>query len=101
MRILPGILLLALLTAAGPAPQVTRREELAKPFPGKFVDLTSALGVHFQYISSHTPKHYLPETMGAGVALFDYDTNDRLAIFLVNAPPPPHPPPTTTRPHKP
>ncbi len=100
MRILPGILLLALLTAAGPAPQVTRREELAKPFPGKFVDLTSALGVHFQYISSHTPKHYLPETMGAGVALFDYDNDDRLDIFLVNGAPLADPTPKGSVPQK-
>ncbi len=53
----------------------------------KFVDVTAALGVHFQYIASHTPKHYLPETMGAGVALFDYDNDGRLDLFLVNGAP--------------
>jgi hypothetical protein len=38
-------------------------------------------------MSSHTAKHYLPETMGAGVALFDYDNDGRLDIFLVNGAP--------------
>jgi len=44
--------------------------------PGKFIDLASTLSDHFQYISSHTSKKYLIETMGAGVALFDYGMTD-------------------------
>src|SRR5467141_2959963 len=87
MRILPGILLLALLTAAGPFPQGPKPGLPAKPFPGTFPDLASSLSVHFRDISSHTAKHYLPETMGAGVALFDYDNDGRLDIFLVNGAP--------------
>jgi hypothetical protein len=55
--------------------------------PGSFVDLTSSLGVHFQYLASHTSRKYLPETMGAGVALFDYDNDGRLDVFLVNGAP--------------
>ena len=30
---------------------------------------------------------YLPETMGAGVALFDFDNDGKLDIFLVNGAP--------------
>jgi hypothetical protein len=100
MRILPGLLLLALLTAAGPFPLGPKPRDPAKPFPGKFVDLASALGVHFRYISSHTPKHYLPETMGAGVALFDYDNDGRLDIFLVNGAPLADPTPKGSVPQK-
>jgi hypothetical protein len=55
--------------------------------PGKFSDVTSSLGVHFQYRASHTGKKYLLETMGSGVALFDYDNDGRLDIFLVNGAP--------------
>jgi hypothetical protein len=54
---------------------------------GKFVDITQRLGVDFQYQASHTSRKYLPETMGAGVALFDYDNDGRLDIFLVNGAP--------------
>jgi hypothetical protein len=52
-----------------------------------FVDVTQRLGVSFQYLSSHTSKKYLLETMGPGVALFDYDNDGRLDIYLVNGAP--------------
>jgi hypothetical protein len=50
----------------------------------QFVDVTAQSGVHFQHVASHTSKKYLPETMGSGVALFDFDNDGRLDIFLVN-----------------
>jgi len=51
---------------------------------GSFVDVTQQLGVSFQYRASHTSKKYLLETMGGGVAVFDYDNDGRLDIYLVN-----------------
>ena len=51
---------------------------------GQFVDTTAKSGVHFQHVASYTSKKYLPETMGSGVALFDYDNDGRLDIFFVN-----------------
>ena len=64
----------------------------APPAPGSrsveaFVDTTQRLGVNFQYRASHTSRKYLLETMGAGVALFDYDNDGRLDIYLVNGAP--------------
>jgi hypothetical protein len=50
----------------------------------KFSDVTSTLGLHFQHVASHTSKKYLIESMGSGVALFDYDNDGRLDIFVVN-----------------
>src|SRR6266480_3538665 len=67
---------------------------------GKFVDVTAALGIHFQYLSSHVSKHYLIETMGAGVALFDYDNDGRLDVFLVNGAPLSDPTPKGAIPQK-
>jgi enediyne biosynthesis protein E4 len=49
-----------------------------------FTDITQASGVSFQHKASHTAKKYLLETMGSGVALFDYDNDGQLDIFLVN-----------------
>ncbi|HZD75377.1 MAG TPA: VCBS repeat-containing protein, partial [Acidobacteriaceae bacterium] len=55
--------------------------------PGNFVDITAKAGVHFQGRASHTAKKYLIETMGSGVALFDYDNDGLLDIFFVNGAP--------------
>src|ERR1700722_8868380 len=55
--------------------------------PGNFVDITSRSHVAFVGQASHTSKKYLPETMGSGVALFDYDNDGLLDIFFVNGAP--------------
>jgi enediyne biosynthesis protein E4 len=76
-----------LLTAAFSARDGFRATAQTQGIPGKFSDVTAALGVNFRNRSSHTSKKYLLETMGAGVALFDYDNDGRLDIFLVNGAP--------------
>lgn len=55
--------------------------------PGNFMDVTAKSGVNFLHQAPHTSKRYLIETMGSGVALFDYDNDGRLDIFLVNGAP--------------
>jgi len=51
------------------------------------VEISQRLGINFQHQASHTSKKYLPETMGSGVALFDYDNDGRLDIFFPNGAP--------------
>jgi len=68
--------------------------------PGLFVDITQKSGVNFRYQASHTSKKYLIETMGPGVAVFDYDNDGRLDIFLVNGAPLDDPTPLGTIPKK-
>jgi enediyne biosynthesis protein E4 len=68
-----------------PAPTVLCQSSSPSPLiEPRFSDVTSVLGVHFQHVASHTFKKYLIETMGSGVALFDYDNDGRLDIFAVN-----------------
>jgi hypothetical protein len=55
--------------------------------PGWFVDTTAKTRVNFRGQASHTAKKYLLETMGSGVALFDYDNDGLLDIFFVNGAP--------------
>jgi enediyne biosynthesis protein E4 len=68
--------------------------------PGKFVDVTSQVGIHFMHQAPHTSRKYLIETMGSGVALFDCDNDGRLDIFLVNGAPFSDPTPKGTIPQK-
>ena len=49
-----------------------------------FTDITTASKVDFKHEASPTSNKYLIETMGGGVALFDYDNDERLDIFFVN-----------------
>ena len=86
-------------TVAGIRSRVTTPQN-QRPSPPKFADVTSVLGLSFQYIASHTSRKYLLETMGSGVALFDYDNDGRLDIFLVNGAPLGDPTPKGTIPQK-
>src|ERR1700676_5805869 len=54
------------------------------PTPGRFLDVTEKLGIHFRQQASPTGRKYLLETMGSGVALFDYDNDGRLDVFFAN-----------------
>ena len=81
-------------------PQSTPASKQTTTVQPKFSDVTSALGLHFQHIASHTSKKYLIETMGSGVALFDYDNDGRLDIFAVNGAPLSDPTPKGTIPQK-
>lgn len=90
---------LSLLSFAQNAAQSEKMQPIADT-PGRFVDITKKSGVNFQYQSSHTSKKYLIETMGAGVALFDYDNDGRLDIFLINGTPLDDPTPKGTIPKK-
>jgi hypothetical protein len=48
-----------------------------------FVESAAAAGLAFTHVNGATGHYYLPEVMGAGVALFDYDNDGDLDVFLV------------------
>lgn len=55
----------------------------ATPLPW-FEDITRRAGIHFRTEASPTSQKYLIESMGGGVAVFDYDGDGRLDLFFVN-----------------
>jgi hypothetical protein len=49
-----------------------------------FTDITEQAGINFKHVSS-PEKKYIVESMSGGVALFDYDNDGYLDIYLVNS----------------
>jgi hypothetical protein len=100
----PAVLLFALLAAAAPAsageapaPQSDKSDKpdrsdksdksdkSHKPLPvPAFRDVTRQAGVTFEHHSA-PEKKYILESMSGGVALFDFDGDDLLDIYLVNS----------------
>ncbi len=50
----------------------------------QFADGTAYAGIAFRHNSGAFGKKYLPETMGSGLALFDYDNDGWLDVFFAN-----------------
>ena len=61
----------------------TRLAAVAPPLP--FTDVTRAAGIDFQHETGAYGERLLPETMGGGVAFFDYDDDGDQDLLLVNS----------------
>ena len=45
----------------------------------------AASGISWVHVSGQSPEMYMPETVGAGCAFFDYDNDGWMDIYLVNS----------------
>ncbi|MEM1206780.1 MAG: CRTAC1 family protein [Acidobacteriota bacterium] len=70
------------------APEAVVEETSAPDLP--FTDLTQAAGIDFVHFNGAYGDKLLPETMGGGVAFFDYDADDDPDLLFVNSGPWPH-----------
>ncbi|MEO6816342.1 MAG: CRTAC1 family protein [Edaphobacter sp.] len=53
--------------------------------PIRFTDITDKSGIHFRHNNGAFGKKYLPETMGSGVCVLDYDNDGWQDILFVNS----------------
>ena len=59
---------------------------LARPSGAiRFTDITEQAGIHFRHNSGAFGQKYLPETMGSGVCVLDYDNDGWQDILFVNS----------------
>ncbi|HKV40408.1 MAG TPA: VCBS repeat-containing protein, partial [Blastocatellia bacterium] len=73
--------------AVWPRPSFPARPAVPASTPGlgvSFVDVTEAAGIRFRH-NSAPDKKYIVESMSGGVALFDYDNDGWLDIYLTNS----------------
>ncbi|MBI1322425.1 thioredoxin [bacterium] len=61
----------------------TEPDRTASPPVPVFQDIALSAGVDFVFESGRSPRKQLPETMSGGVALLDFDGDERLDIFVV------------------
>ena len=83
------ILLLAVIAIAISVlqpPQTEASESaVSSSFPGvQFTDVTRKSNINFRHENPPTAQKYLLETMGGGIALFDYDNDGKLDTFFTN-----------------
>jgi hypothetical protein len=69
----------------GSRPTPPGAEEASGPTPGMpwFEDVTAKARIDFRHFDSATPRHYIPETMGGGVAWIDYNNDGWPDLFFV------------------
>jgi hypothetical protein len=53
--------------------------------PITFTDVTAEAGIHFKHNSGAFGEKYLPETMGSGACVIDYDNDGWQDILFVNS----------------
>ena len=100
-RMRPLLIGLTVVLAVGAvvAVWILNRPAAELPFPVRFVDVTDSAGIRFRHFNGMTGKKLLPETMGSGVAVIDFDRDGRPDLFFVNSRAwPGHPAPESGRP---
>ena len=88
MKRLAALLLLPLLACSkkeAPVPAKIAPVVEAKVPAVRFQDVTKECGIAFSHVSGAAGKKWMPETMGGGVAVFDYDNDGRNDILFVSS----------------
>jgi hypothetical protein len=72
-------------TGAGPSGNAEGAEAEIPVPPVRFTDITLPAGIHFRHTNGAYGKKLLPETMGSGVAVLDYNGDGKPDLLFVNS----------------
>ena len=50
-----------------------------------FTDVTKKAGIKFRHQNGYSEDHFIPETLGLGIAAFDYDNDGRIDLYFINS----------------
>ncbi|WP_395143547.1 CRTAC1 family protein [Armatimonas sp.] len=53
--------------------------------PIAFTDIAHSAGIDFQHVNGSRGRKLMPETVGSGLALFDYDNDGKLDLLIMNS----------------
>lgn len=67
---------------AAPEPLVSPTREIPA---ARFTDITASSGITFTHVNGAYGEKLLPETMGGGVAFFDYDNDGKQDLLFINS----------------
>jgi hypothetical protein len=83
--VLCAVTTLCMSYAPGPSRGAAAPSPARPAGPIEFRDVTKQAGIHFKHNSGAFGKKYLPETMGSGVCVLDYDNDGWQDILFVNS----------------
>ena len=78
-------LVLLALAACGTRPEPVPSSRPAANDAPWFSDAATTAGLTFTHVNGMSGGHYMTEILGAGVALFDYDNDGDLDVFVVQS----------------
>ncbi|MCG9130025.1 CRTAC1 family protein [Candidatus Poribacteria bacterium] len=78
------IWIISILLSLVPIEETLTQDASTLSIKPTFSDITKELGIHFIDVNGESGKKFFIEPLGRGVALFDFDNDDDLDLYLVN-----------------